>query len=125
MPSGASEARVRRFVVVRPGSVEARESADPQAEIESILGAHWDSSDRLLWAHPGIRAFVRDGSIYDEAPTIWYGPAGGRAWPLCGTVVFSKLNLRSWGTLSRREVAYLLKVLTFGPDGLIRLSQDG
>ena len=74
---------------------------------------------------PGDRAFVRDGSIYDEAPTIWYSPAGGRAWPLCGTVVFSKLNLRSRGALSRRVVSYLLKVLTFGPDGLIRLSHGG
>lgn len=126
MPSSSGRVRPKRFVVVGAGGGDPRvmASEDPQREIEARVTRRWDSTDGLFRRFPNIRVFVEDESIYNRAPSIWYSPDPGKGWPLCGTVVFSKLNMYSWGSLTKREVEFLLSALRPDKDGVIRISYD-
>ncbi len=96
-----------KYIHIHNGDMQVMETSDLINAVKEAFVC-FDSTDCVFSDHPQIRVFVKDGSIYDEPVSVRVCYSDCEDMIFCGDVIIGKLNTWSQGTLTNKEIQYLL-----------------
>lgn len=106
-----------RYIIVKDGQIDVRYTSNFIQLIKDEFQYFFDSTDYLFDDYPDVRVFVKDESLFTERPSVFYYYDHELFTTFNGTVFFAKLGTYKPRSLSKREVAFLLKNLKPRDDG--------
>ena len=110
--------------MIRNGKAEVRYTDDFIRMMKEEYHRFFDTTDYLFDRYPDIRVFVRDESLFDDVPQIWYYQDNKLYMTFNGTVFFAKLGMYYVRSLSKKEVSFLLRNLNRRDDDTFEISYE-
>lgn len=113
-----------RYMMIKNGNIDIGYTDDFVRLMKDEFHYYFDSCDCLFDRYPDIRVFVKDESLFDEKPTVYFYDNHQLMTTFNGTVFFAKLGTTRVRSLSKKEVGFLLKNLRRREDGCYDISND-
>lgn len=113
-----------RYVIVKDGAVDVKYADDFISLMKDEYNYFFDSADCLFDRYLDIRVFVKEGSCFNEKPTMYYFDNNELMTSFNGTVFFAKLGKTKVMSLSNKEVNFLLNNIKRRDDGLFVVHND-
>ena len=111
-------------MMIKDGNVSIEYSDDFLKTMDSEYRYYFDTTENLFFEHPDIRVCVKEGSLLREKASIYYYQDSKLAMTFHGTVFFAKLGKRFPRSLSKKEVAFLLRNLRKDKRGRFHIKDD-